>query len=73
VSRDSDFAPAVAFSVSGLPNRSSATFNPSSTIGPSTTLTVSTSSRTKAGTKTLTITGTGGGLSRTVQVTLTVN
>jgi subtilisin len=73
VSRDSDFASAVAFSVSGLPNRASATFNPSSTTGTSTTLTVSTSSRTKAGTKTLTITGTGGGLSRTVQVMLTVN
>jgi subtilisin family serine protease len=72
VNRDSGFTSSVSFSVSGLPNRSSASFNPSSTTGNSSTLTVSTSSRTKTGTRTLTITGTGGGLSRTVQVTLTV-
>jgi len=73
VNRDSGFTSPVSFSVSGLPNRSSATFNPTSTTGTSTTLTVSTASRTKTGTRTLTITGTGGGLSRNVQVTLTVN
>ncbi len=72
VSRDAGFTSSVAFSVSGLPNRSSASFSPSSTTGTSTTLTVSTASKTSRGTRTLTITGTGGGQSRTVQVTLTV-
>ena len=73
VNRWSGFASSVSFSVSGLPNRSSASFSPSSTTGTSSTLTVSTASRTKTGTRTLTITGTGGGLSRSVKVTLTVN
>jgi subtilisin len=72
ISRDAGFTSAVSFSASGLPNRSSATFSPSSTAGTSTTLTVSTASKTNRGTRTLTISGTGGGQSRTVQVTLTV-
>jgi subtilisin len=72
VNRDAGFTSSVAFSVSGLPNRSSASFSPPSTTGTSTTLTVSTASKTNRGTRTLTITGTGGGQSRTAQVTLTV-
>ena len=70
VSRTGEFAGSVAFSVSGLPNRSSASFSPTAT---GSTLTVSTSSKTTRGTRTLTVTGTGGGRSSTVQVTLTVN
>ena len=72
VNRTSGFSGAVSFSVSGLPNRSSASFNPSSTGGNTSVLTVSTNSRTGRGTRTLTITGTSGGVSRTTQVTLTV-
>jgi subtilisin family serine protease len=70
VNRTGGFSGSVAFSVNGLPNRSSASFTPTAT---GSTLTVSTSSKTTRGTRTLTITGTSGGRSRTVQVTLTVN
>lgn len=73
VDRSSGFSSAVAFSVSGLPNRTSASFSPSSTTGSTSTLTVSTTPRTKVGTRTLTITGTSGVMARTVKVTLTVN
>lgn len=72
VNRTNGFSSSVSFSVSGLPNRSSASFSPSSTTGTSSTLTVVTNAKTTRGTRTLTITGTGGGLSRSVQVTLTV-
>jgi subtilisin len=70
VNRTGGFSGSVAFSVSGLPSRSSAWFSPTAT---GSTLTVSTSSKTTRGTRTLTITGTSGGRSRTAQVTLTVN
>jgi hypothetical protein len=75
VDRTNGFASPVSLSVSGLPNRSNASFspNPASATDKTSTLTVSTSSKTTRGTRTLTITGTGGGRSRTVQVTLTVN
>jgi hypothetical protein len=65
------FNSAVTFSVTGLPPRTSASFNPtSSTTG--TTLTVKANPNAKAGTSTLTITGVGGGLTRTTTVTLTI-
>jgi len=70
VNRTGGFTGSVAFSVSGLPNRSSGSFTPTAT---GSTLTVSTSSKTTRGTRTLTVTGTSGGRSRTVQVSLTVN
>ncbi len=67
------FNGAVNFSVNGLPQRSSASFNPTSITGAGTsTLTVSTNRKTAAGTFTLTITGTSGGLSHSAQVTLVV-
>ncbi len=72
LSRTSGFGSAVSFSVSGLPNRATGSFSPSSTTGTSSTLTITTSSKTTRGTRTLTITGTGGGLSRSAQVTLNV-
>ena len=72
VNRTSGFGSTVSFSVSGLPNRTTASFSPSSTTGTSSTLTVTTSSKATRGTRTLTITGTGGGLSRSVPVTLSV-
>jgi hypothetical protein len=62
----------VSFSVTGVPRRTSASFSPSSsTTG--TTLTVKASRNVKSGTATLTITGTGGGLTHTVSVTLIIN
>jgi hypothetical protein len=65
------FNSAVTFSVTGLPAKASATFSPtSSTTG--TTLTVKTNPTTKPGSSTLTITGIGGGLTRTTTVTLTI-
>lgn len=67
------FTGTVGLSVSGLPSRTTATFNPSSIAGSgSSTLTITTTNRTPAGTKTLTITGTSGSLSHSTQVALVV-
>jgi hypothetical protein len=67
------FTGTVSLSVSGLPSRTTATFNPSSIAGSgSSTLTITTANKTPAGTKTLTITGTSGSLSHSTQVTLVV-
>jgi hypothetical protein len=67
------FAGMVTFGLSGLPSGASASFNPASvaTAG-SSTLTVATARNTTRGTFTLTISGTGGGLTRTTAVSLTV-
>ena len=70
------FTADVSLSVSGLPNGSSATFNPATIAGGSqgtSMITVKTSKGTKIGTYTLTITGTGGGKSYATTVTLSVN
>ena len=64
------FNGSVAFSVSGLPAGSTATFTPNPASA-SSTLTVQTTTRVK-GTFTLTITGTSGSLQHTTVVTLTV-
>ena len=67
------FSGTVNFSVSGLPFRTSASFNPSAVSGSgSTTMTVSTRFRTPTGSFPLTITGTSGNLVHSVQVTLVV-
>jgi PKD repeat protein len=68
------FTGTVNFSVSGLPSGATASFNPASvnTSG-STTLSVSTSATTPAGTYPLTISGTSGPVTHTVNVTLVVN
>ena len=65
----------VSLSVTGLPNGSSATFNPATVAGGTgaSTMTVKTAKGTKIGTYTLTITGTGGGKSYATTVTLSVN
>lgn len=66
------FSNAVSFRVSGLGFGMGSTFTPPSSPT-STTLNVTSSSFwTSRGTRTLTITGTSGGVSRTVQVTLTL-
>ena len=62
----------VAFTVTGLPANATASFNPASTTGTSSTLTVSTSGRSPRGTYSLTIAGTSGGLTHTTTVSLTL-
>ncbi len=63
----------VSFSVSGLPSGATYSFSPAS-CNPtcSTTLTISTSATTPAGTYTITITGTGGSVSKTTILSLIV-
>ncbi len=65
------FTGTVALSVQGLPNKTTASFNPNPATS-SSTLTISTSRKSSRGTRTLTITGTSGALTRTTTVTLTV-
>jgi hypothetical protein len=67
------FTGVVTFSLTGLPSGASASFNPASVNSAgSSTLTVTTARNTTRGTFTLTIRGTGGGLTRTTSVSLTV-
>jgi PKD repeat protein len=67
------FTGTVAFSVTGLPSGATATFNPVSvTTSGSTTMSVSTSAATPSGSYSLTIQGTSGPRTRTVNVTLVV-
>jgi len=71
VSQLNGFTGTVSLGVTGLPNRSSASFSPN----PATTssgLTVTTGRRTATGTYTLTITGTSGGTAHSITVTLQV-
>ena len=65
------FNGSVALSVTGVPSKTSASFNPSSTTA-SSTLTVSTQRPATRGTYTLTITGKSGALTHTTSVTLIV-
>jgi hypothetical protein len=65
------FSSAVSLSVSGLPNRATASFTPNPATS-SATLTVSTARNTHRGSYSLTITGTGGGVTQSVTVTLVV-
>ena len=68
------FTSNVVLSVSGLPAGTSAGFTPPSVGGPgSSTLNVTTSTNTPGGTCTLTIIGTGGGLTRSTTVTLNIS
>lgn len=69
------FSGNVSLSVTGLPSRATASFNPKSATAPSwtSTLTISTSGKTPTGTRTLTIKGTSGSLTQTATVQLTVN
>jgi hypothetical protein len=65
------FAGNVSLSVTGLPSRSSASFNPSSlTASGGSTLTITTAKKSGPGTSTLTITAKSGNLSHTSTVTL---
>jgi len=69
----SGFTGSVTFSVTGLPTGAKDSFSPNPTSGSSSKLTIKTNSRrTPPGTYPLTITGTGGGISHTIGVTLVV-
>jgi polygalacturonase/uncharacterized membrane protein len=69
----SGFTGSVSLSASGLPNQTTASFNPASVTGSgSSTLTVQTGRKTRTGTSTLTITGTSGSLTHSTTVTLVV-
>jgi hypothetical protein len=67
------FAGTVSLSVSGVPSRVTATFNPTTITGSgSSTLTVRVGSRATTGTRTLTITGTSGSLHHSATASLTI-
>lgn len=67
-----DFSSVVALNVSGLPTGANAAFSPNPATS-SSLLTITTSTSTPAGTYGLTITGVGGGLTRTASTTLVVS
>ena len=68
------FAGTVNLTVSGVPNRTTATFNPTSVAGSGTsTLTITAANNSQKGTFTLTITGTSGTITHSTTVSLTVN
>lgn len=67
------FSGTVSLSVSGVPGRVTATFNPTTITGSgSSTLTVTVNRRATTGTRTLTITGTSGSLSHSATASLTI-
>jgi hypothetical protein len=73
VTADQGFTGPVNLTLSGVPSRATATFNPSSVAGSGTSvLTVTTARNVQKGTRTLTITGSGGGRSHSVNVTLVI-
>jgi hypothetical protein len=72
ITRLNGFAGSVAFTVGGLPSNATASFSPNPTNGTSVTLKVSTSRSSPSGTYTLQITGTSGGHSHVVNVSLTL-
>jgi len=68
-----NFNGTVTFSASGLPPRSTATFNPTSIIGSgSASLTIQTARKTTSGNYIITITGTSGSLRSSITIPLTV-
>src|SRR5262249_11688350 len=73
ITRSGGFTDSVALSASGLPSGVTASFNPTSTTGGSGVLTLAASSAATLGMATVTVTGTGGGLTRTTPINLTVN
>jgi pectate lyase len=73
ITRTGGFAGSVAFNpVQGLPTGVTATFNPASTTGGSTSLTFAATSAAPLGTTTVTVSGTGTPGTRTTSVALTV-
>jgi len=72
ITRTGGFTASVSLSASGLPAGVTANFNPLSTTGTSSVLTLSASSAATIGTFPITITGSGGGLTKTATISLTV-
>ncbi|HEV2664411.1 MAG TPA: hypothetical protein VG324_05850 [Blastocatellia bacterium] len=72
ISRVGGFASGVALSATGLPSGVTATFNPPSTTGNSSTLTLAASSTAMIGSVNVIVSGTGGGLTRSTTLSLTV-
>jgi uncharacterized membrane protein len=73
ITRTGGFASSVALSATGLPSGVTATFNPPSTTGASSALTLAASSAATTGTVNVTVSGTGGGLTRSATLSLMVN
>jgi GH35 family endo-1,4-beta-xylanase len=73
ITRSGGFSSSVALSASGLPTGVTATFNPPSTTGTSGTLTLAASGTAALGMVSVSVTGTGGGLTRAATLVLTVN
>src|SRR5262249_52724065 len=73
ITRTGGFTGSVASSARGLPSGVTASFNPPSTTGTSSTLTLAASTTATLGAATVTVTGTSGGTTRTTTINLTVN
>jgi hypothetical protein len=73
INRINGFSDGVSFSASGLPNGVTASFNPTPATANSSAVTFSASSTAATGPANVIITGTGGGLTRMVSVSLTVS
>jgi hypothetical protein len=73
ITRTGGFTGGVALSAGGLPTGVTASFNPASATGNSSILTLAASSTATTGPATVTITGSGGGLTRSVPISLTIN
>jgi phosphoheptose isomerase len=73
ITRSGGFTGGVALSAGGLPAGVTASFNPASATGNSSVLTLAASSAATTGPATVTVTGSGGGLTHSVPISLTVN
>jgi hypothetical protein len=72
ITRSGGFTGAVTLSVGGLPNKVSAATSPNAASGSSSALTLTSNGAPKPGTYPLTVTGTGGGMTRSTSLTLVV-
>ncbi|HET7504773.1 MAG TPA: endo-1,4-beta-xylanase, partial [Kofleriaceae bacterium] len=72
VTRTGGFTAGVALTATGLPSGVTASFNPATATGASSVVTVCASATAALGSTTLTVSGTGGGLTRTTPLGLTV-
>ena len=72
ITRLNGFTGSVLFTVGGLPSNGTASFSPNPTNGTSVKLNISTSRSSPTGTFTLQITGTSGGLTHVINVSLTL-
>jgi cellulose 1,4-beta-cellobiosidase len=72
LTRTGGFASSVALTASGLPSGVTASFDPASTAGDSSTLTLTATSAAVTGAGSVTVTAAGGGLTRTASISLTV-